>query len=109
MNTIKPNNTSEIDYEQLAKEGSPDAAVIRRGTKARRMRREASKQRITIRIDEDLLEEFKTMVPEGRGYQSLINQALREWLVVGGVKGLLRDELTKAFQQVVGSVSAKAS
>ena len=109
MNTLNHNNTSEVDYERIAKEGGPDAALIRRGAKARRMRRDASKQRITIRIDEDLLEEFKMMVPEGRGYQSLINQALREWLVVGGGKGLLRDELAKALQQVVGSVTAKAS
>ncbi|MBI4639437.1 MAG: BrnA antitoxin family protein, partial [Candidatus Tectomicrobia bacterium] len=29
---------------------------------------------MTIRLDEEVLEQFKQMVPEGQGYQSLINQ-----------------------------------
>lgn len=36
------------------------------------------KQQITLRIDADLIAWFKAQAPEGRGYQTNINQALRE-------------------------------
>jgi len=39
------------------------------------------KSRITIYIDDDILEEFRTRADEvGRGYQTMINDALREFL-----------------------------
>jgi len=39
------------------------------------------KTRITIYIDNDVLEEFRTRAEsEGRGYQTMINQTLREYL-----------------------------
>lgn len=37
-----------------------------------------NKQRITIRLDADIIEHFKEQVKGGGNYQSLINQALRE-------------------------------
>ena len=36
------------------------------------------KQQITLRIDADVIAWFKSQTPEGRGYQTNINQALRE-------------------------------
>ncbi len=36
------------------------------------------KQQITLRIDADLIAWFKAQAPEGRGYQTNINQALRD-------------------------------
>ena len=36
------------------------------------------KQQITPRIDADVIAWFKAQTPEGRGYQTNINQALRE-------------------------------
>lgn len=36
------------------------------------------KQQITLRIDADVIAWFKAQTPEGRGYQTNINQALRE-------------------------------
>ncbi|MFB3040248.1 MAG: BrnA antitoxin family protein, partial [Candidatus Poribacteria bacterium] len=71
---------------------------------ARQQRRELAKTRITIRIDEDTVKKFKQMVPDGRGYQSLINQALREWLVAQGVKELLQEELPSILEQAMSSV-----
>ncbi len=35
------------------------------------------KQQITIRLDADVLHWFKARMPSGRGYQTAINQALR--------------------------------
>lgn len=36
------------------------------------------KQQITLRIDADAIAWFKAQAPSGRGYQTNINQALRE-------------------------------
>lgn len=36
------------------------------------------KQQITLRIDADVIAWFKAQTPSGRGYQTNINQALRE-------------------------------
>ncbi len=36
------------------------------------------KQQITLRIDADVIAWFKAQAQEGRGYQTKINQALRE-------------------------------
>jgi uncharacterized protein (DUF4415 family) len=39
----------------------------------------AEKERISIRLDEDILEFFRS---QGRGYQSRINKVLREYMTV---------------------------
>ena len=36
------------------------------------------KKQITLRIDADVIAWFKAQAPQGRGYQTNINQALRE-------------------------------
>jgi uncharacterized protein (DUF4415 family) len=38
------------------------------------------KQQITLRLDADLLEWFKIHHPQGEGYQTSINRALREYV-----------------------------
>jgi uncharacterized protein (DUF4415 family) len=38
------------------------------------------KQQLTLRIDADLIEWFKTHTPNGEGYQTRINDALREYV-----------------------------
>ena len=83
---------------------------MQRGTEAR-TRRRAAKDRITIRIDRDVLDQFKELATEGRSYQRLINGALREWLAARGVKELIREELEGLTERVVSAVlaSGKAS
>jgi len=39
------------------------------------------KQQITLRIDADLIAWFKSKMPEKKGYQTTINNALREYVV----------------------------
>ena len=39
------------------------------------------KRQITLRLDADVLEWFRRQVPDGRGYQTEINKALREHVV----------------------------
>ncbi|MER8865573.1 BrnA antitoxin family protein [Mesorhizobium sp. M0751] len=38
------------------------------------------KQQLTLRLDSDLVAWFKRRAPGGRGYQSAINRALREYM-----------------------------
>jgi uncharacterized protein (DUF4415 family) len=63
----------------------------------------AGKTRITIRIDDDVLEWFKAQVHAAGGgnYQTLINQALREYIesqeesLEETLRRVLREELPK--------------
>ena len=60
------------------------------------------KTRITIRLDEDIVDWFKRQVEEAGGgnYQSLINQALREYVTSKGatlettLRRVIREELS---------------
>ncbi|HWM29368.1 MAG TPA: BrnA antitoxin family protein [Woeseiaceae bacterium] len=61
------------------------------------------KSRITIYIDDDILEAYRKKGDElGRGYQTLINEALRESLVKKAavdartIRRIVREELEKA-------------
>jgi uncharacterized protein (DUF4415 family) len=64
----------------------------------------SSKTRITIRLDDEILDWFKTKVEESGGgnYQSLINAALREHMkneqepLERTLRRVLREELKKA-------------
>jgi uncharacterized protein (DUF4415 family) len=53
---------------------------------------EPGKTRITIRIDNKVLDHFRKLVHEmgGGNYQTLINDALREHIQRGGIEAALR-------------------
>ncbi len=61
------------------------------------------KTRITIHLDDDVIDAFRAKAEEvGRGYQTLINEALREYLATSGkpvdtktLRRILREELDK--------------
>jgi uncharacterized protein (DUF4415 family) len=61
------------------------------------------KTRITIYLDNDIIEEFRSRSDaEGRGYQTMVNEALREYLGKGRqsvdaktLRKILREELRK--------------
>ena len=99
MNTKQPDELDKIREEILAREPNPQR--ISRGPAAReRRRREAAKTRITIRIDEDIITSFKAMT-KGQGYQSLINNALREWLLANDIKEIVRNEMQELVKETV--------
>lgn len=100
MNTIKD---KEFDYQAYVKKNSPASEQIRRGPEARQQRFEAARTRFTIRIDEDILEQFKQLAQQEQGYEQLINQALREWLSARDVKELVRGELQQIVRQALSS------
>lgn len=53
--------------------------------------KETGKRRITILLDSDVLTAFRERAAStGRGYQTLINQALREHLAAGELEHTLR-------------------
>jgi len=45
------------------------------------------KKQLTLRLDADLIDWFQTHVPNGKGYQTSINDALRAYVVQQGHKG----------------------
>lgn len=75
-----------------------------KGKRGRVLKVPAGKTRITIRLDDDILEWFRARAEEieGVGYQALINRALRSY-VAGDLETLeeilrrvLREELPRA-------------
>jgi uncharacterized protein (DUF4415 family) len=94
----------DLDYQKHARHASPEPGTIRRGVQDRADRRARAKERITIRIDQDILERFKELAPQGMGYQSLINDALRDWLNAQSVKELIREELEEMAAKVLSVV-----
>ena len=62
-----------------------------RGAKRGAVIREAGKRRITIMLDTDILTAFRERAAgTGRGYQTLINQALRDYLTNAEIEETLR-------------------
>ncbi len=103
MNTI---DKKEFDYHAYMKENPPAIKKIHRGAEARKQRFEEAAITGRVRIDEDILEQFRQLTPQGQRYEKFINQALREWLSAKTVKELLREELTQMVQQAFASVQS---
>ena len=91
----------DFDYKEYSSTHAPNPAEVRRGRAAREERRSGTKQRITIRLDEDIVDEFKEIAQDGPGYQALINRALREWLSARDVKELIRGDLRELIRAAV--------
>ncbi len=73
-------------------------------SKARRgpvIRTQPGKSRITIRIDDDVLEWFRKQVHEAGGgsYQTMMNRALREYME--GQVEPLKDTLRRVLREVI--------
>ncbi|MGH9768241.1 MAG: hypothetical protein ACREAB_12470, partial [Blastocatellia bacterium] len=100
MNTME-NDT--FDYQTYIRETPPDPAKILRGTADRRQRFDAAMMRLTVRINEDTLQQFHQLAVEGQSCEQLINQALREWLAARDMKELIRAEIQRAVQQSLAS------
>jgi uncharacterized protein (DUF4415 family) len=58
------------------------------------------KTRITIYIDDNILEEFRSRAEEaGTGYQTMINEALREYLSESSEKPVTEATLRRILQE----------
>lgn len=102
---MSTNNKNEPDYEAYLQHTPPEPEK-RSGLKEREQRRllKTQKEKITIRLDQEVLDEFRQLAPEGKGYQNLINLALREWLSARGIKELVKEELTEFIGVAVESI-----
>jgi uncharacterized protein (DUF4415 family) len=101
MNTIKE---GEFDYQTYTREHSPDVSRIQRGTETRKQRFEIAKKKSKVRIDGDILEQFRQLDPHEPDCEKLINQALREWLAAEDMKELVREELQQMVRIAFSSV-----
>jgi len=54
------------------------------------------------------VKQFKNLVPGGHGYQTLINQALQEWLTAQSVKELLREEVGAILHKAASNTDTDA-
>lgn len=104
MSTTYKRDDTDLELEEAkrwASELESNRARVFRGSLKDRLEhweslavlKASEKQKITIRLDCDLVKAFKSFTPEGKGYQLLINQALRDWLTAQSVKEMIREEL----------------
>ena len=96
--------SKEIDYQAWMQSNPPKQGKLL-GKKDREARRAGRLKRM-IRLDAELIEEFKKMAGE-RGYESLMEQALRAWLINQGVTDLLRAELGEIVNEVFEEAQKK--
>lgn len=88
-------NMSEFDFSKAKR--AKDVPHL-----ARLQREQEGKERITIRIDADILAWFRAQVAGGGNYQTLINDALRahmgdrDGVLERTLRKVLREELHKA-------------
>ena len=59
-----------------------ETTVEQRHTGQRGKTSKPAKTQITLRLDSDIVNWFRTYVPGGRGYQTEINRVLREYVAV---------------------------
>jgi uncharacterized protein (DUF4415 family) len=64
------------------------------------------KERITIRLDADVLAWFRDQVKGGGNYQTLINEALRAHVNGGGAHGRLERALRKVVREELRAAHA---
>ena len=67
----------------------------------RRMEEMGLANKVSVSLEQGLVETFQAMTPKGKRYQELIEHALQEWLAAQGVKELLREELAELVQQAL--------
>src|SRR5262249_22722444 len=94
---MKMSEAKKRDYQAHMRQVATDPKKIVRGKHAREERRARSKERITIRIDRDVLERFKDVSPEGQGYRIVNNDAVGDCGNARGGKELIREELERCL------------
>ncbi|MCW5961512.1 MAG: BrnA antitoxin family protein [Pyrinomonadaceae bacterium] len=106
-------NTKPKNYEYLETSEQASKRGLRRITRPTFLddpkRNKESKSRITIYLDADIVEYFKTQAEESKlGYQTLINQTLRE-KISGSETDTLLDKLLhdkKALKKLKAELEA---
>ncbi len=84
----------DIDFSKGKKPGQVPAL-------ARLQAEDSNKERITIRLDRDVMSWFREKTRGGGNYQSLINEALRNHIAAAQNSGSLDSLLEKALRKIV--------
>ncbi|MCU0646325.1 MAG: hypothetical protein MUC94_18980 [bacterium] len=96
----------DFDYQTYMRENPPDLSKIQRGPKARRRRLEAAMNKISVRIEKDIFDQFEKIATPDQDSGKLINNALREWLAAKDIKKLVRTELRQMIRDELASFQA---
>ena len=107
MNTMADNET--FDYQAHMREVPPDPTQIRRGLAERELRRAKAMLEQSVRIDPAMLEQFRQLAGHDQSCEQLINQALREWLAVQGLKEMVRAEIQAAVRQSLSAAALQSN
>ena len=75
IDALKNKPDSEIDFTDNPEADADFFVHAKRGTMYRLVKRQT-----TLRLDADVLDWFKRKAPNGKGYQTDINSALREYI-----------------------------
>jgi hypothetical protein len=68
MSTMEDDN---FDYPAYTRETPPDPSKILRGTAERQRRFDAVMSRLSVRVDEDVFEQFRQLTTEGQNVERL--------------------------------------
>lgn len=98
---MSTNSGNDDDRELMKRKPQPERLVNSKEAREARRKAAAQKHRITMRVDEDVLDAFKALAGDEGSYQTLINIALRQWLDAQGVRELLKEELPHLLQDAV--------
>lgn len=90
----------ELIHEAAMKATRTSDEPIKRGTARELMtqrakERASTKVRVNARFDADIVAKYKEIAGDEGSYQSLMNQALREWLDRKELRNVIREELER--------------
>ncbi len=96
----KSDVNKELEEAEAWGRGLKPSSHTKRGSEHLKQRVEQAKKKaknkraISVRLDEDVLDELKRLAGEG-SYQSLMNRALIEWCEAQHTKGLLQEQIQR--------------
>jgi len=93
----------EVDYQTNLREQGPVPEQIRTYDQRQKHMRQVGKHRINLYVDKDVIDGFKA-ASGGRRWQTLMADALREWLTAQSVKELVREEVSREIAELRAAV-----
>lgn len=111
--STKKDELDLLKEEVLRQEAQPEKRTTGPSQRRKRMESNAKakgvkKTMISIRIDNDLLENFKEL-SGGSGYQRAINQALREWWVARDISDLVASQLQELSDKLCLQITTQVA
>ncbi len=105
MSTIRGRD-EDYDYQAHLREQEPDPAKIRTHEEREQEMRQVGKRRINLYVGSDVIEGFKAAAG-GRRWQTLMAEALSEWLTAQSVKELVREEVAREIAGIAAAAGGR--